>query len=69
MDPEATLQRATQAMREYDFDEAMAMIGAYCRWRRFGGYEPTDGDRQAQFIERTVRRWLKSRWRRQRNAR
>ena len=65
MDPEATLQRAEQAFRDGDFSEAMEMIGSHRRWRRLRWPTPRHGDRRAQQVERTVRRWMQWRWRQQ----
>jgi len=63
MDPEETLRRAEQALRDLDFGEALDLLAAYDRWRRFGGFEPHDGDRRAAQVRRTIRRWAKSRLR------
>ena len=54
LDPEASLQRGLLALATGDLDEARLTISDYRAWRQRGGYEPLDGDRRADQLERLL---------------
>jgi hypothetical protein len=56
MDPAACLQRASEAIDAVDFAEARLALSDYRAWRSRGGFEPTDGDRRADELERLLLR-------------
>jgi hypothetical protein len=56
MDPESCLQRAAQAIATADYAEARLALCDYRAWRARGGFEPIDGDRRADELERLLHR-------------
>ena len=54
LDPEASLQCGLLALATGDLDEARLAISDYRAWRQRGGYEPSDGDRRADQLERLL---------------
>ena len=50
MDPEATIQQLTDALRSEDYAKAVTLVAAYYQWRLRGGFEPENGDSRIETI-------------------
>jgi hypothetical protein len=47
MDPEATLQTLSHAVKARKYGEAVTALNNYYRWRILGGFQPMNGDTRA----------------------
>ena len=54
MNPTACLNRAAEAITTGDLVEARLALADYRAWRDRDGYEPPDGDRRADDLERLL---------------